>query len=36
MKMIAGKLVEEFKDLPVFFRESDSMYHENNKWVEIK
>ncbi|ADQ53190.1 hypothetical protein 65p182 [Aeromonas phage 65] len=36
MKMIAGQLVEEFKDLPVFFRESDSMYHENNKWVEIK
>ncbi|UYD59238.1 hypothetical protein HPMBJEAJ_00123 [Aeromonas phage avDM6] len=36
MEMIAGKLVEEFKDLPVFFRESDSDFHENNEWVEIK
>ncbi|QMV28946.1 hypothetical protein AP1_0239 [Aeromonas phage AP1] len=36
MKMIAENLVQEFNDLPVFFRESDSIYHENNEWVQVK
>ncbi|AFN39452.1 hypothetical protein F485_gp404 [Aeromonas phage CC2] len=36
MKMIAESLVQEFDDLPVFFRESDSIYHENNEWVQVK
>ncbi|UKM62814.1 hypothetical protein P19_0326 [Aeromonas phage P19] len=36
MKMVAENLVQEFNDLPVFFRESDSIYHENNEWVQVK
>ncbi|ASU00259.1 hypothetical protein [Aeromonas phage AS-yj] len=36
MKMVAESLVQEFDDLPVFFRESNSFYHENNEWVQVK